>query len=61
MTGVGSDEWAGPDPANQVKWFIYLTDWAYFTLTVSTMIDAIVVLYVVLKRRDIIKGNIIVL
>lgn len=54
-TGVGADEWA-PDPSQEVKWFIFLTNWAYFTLTISTLVDAIVVIFIVLKRRDIAKG-----
>ena len=55
-TGVGADEWA-PDPSQEVKWFIFLTNWAYFTLTISTLVDAIVVIFIVLKRRDIAKGK----
>ena len=55
-SGVAADEWA-PDPSQEVKWFIFLTNWAYFTLTTSTLVDAMVVLYVRLKRRDIIKGE----
>ena len=58
MTGVKSDEWAGPDRAQQVKWFIYLTDWAYLTLTIATLVDAAVVVFVRVKRRDIAKGMI---
>ena len=54
-SGVAADEWA-PDPSQEIKWFIFLTNWAYVTLTMSTLVDATVVVYVRLKRRDIIKG-----
>ncbi|XP_063397369.1 protein rolling stone-like [Mytilus trossulus] len=56
LTGVYSYQWAGDDPAQQVKWFIYVTNWAYFVLTFSTLIDAICVVYIVVKRDDIILG-----
>ena len=54
-SGVEADEWA-PDPSQEIKWFIFLTNWAYFTLTTSTLVDATVVVFIRLKRRDIIKG-----
>ncbi|VDI56778.1 Hypothetical predicted protein [Mytilus galloprovincialis] len=56
LTGVYSYQWAGDDPAQQVKWFIYVTNWAYFVLTFSTIIDAICVVYIAVKRDDILLG-----
>ncbi|KAJ8301965.1 hypothetical protein KUTeg_020952 [Tegillarca granosa] len=56
ITGVYSWQWAGPEPEEQVKWFIYLTDWCYFMLTISTLIDAIVVIYVNIKQPEIVQG-----
>ncbi|XP_052084298.1 uncharacterized protein LOC127721544 [Mytilus californianus] len=55
LTGVYSYQWAGYDPSQQVKWFIYLTYWAYFVLTLSTIIDAICVVYISIKRDDILQ------
>ncbi|XP_061168113.1 protein rolling stone-like [Saccostrea echinata] len=56
LTGVYSWQWAGDDPQQQVKWFIYLTDWCYFVLTVSTLVDAACVIYVYFCRVDIKNG-----
>ncbi|CAC5400338.1 unnamed protein product [Mytilus coruscus] len=56
LTGVYSYQWAGDDPAQQVKWFIYLTNWAYFVLTFSTTIGAVCVVYIAFKRDDILQG-----
>ncbi|XP_052075034.1 protein rolling stone-like [Mytilus californianus] len=56
LTGVYSYQWAGDDPAQQVKWFIYLTNWAYFVLTFSTTIGAVCVVYIAVKRDDILQG-----
>ncbi|XP_063439334.1 uncharacterized protein LOC134720774 [Mytilus trossulus] len=55
LTGVYSYQWAGDDPSQQVKWFIYLTYWAYFVLTLSTIIDAICVVFISIKRDDILQ------
>ena len=57
LTGVYSYQWAGHDPDQQIKWFIYLTDWAYFVLTFSTLIDAVCVVFISIKRDDIIQGK----
>lgn len=57
VTGVRSDQWAGEDSSQYIKWFIFLTDWAYFSLTVSTLVDAAVVLHVFVQRKDIRKGE----
>ncbi|XP_071180533.1 protein rolling stone-like isoform X2 [Mytilus edulis] len=57
LTGVYSYQWAGDDPAQQVKWFIYATNWTYFVLTFSTIIDAICVVYIAVKRDDIFLGS----
>ena len=59
LTGVYSYQWAGHDPDQQIKWFIYLTDWAYFVLTMSTLIDAVCVVFISIKRDDIIQGKFI--
>ncbi|XP_033744372.1 protein rolling stone-like [Pecten maximus] len=56
LTGVYSWQWAGPDPNQQVKWFIYLTDWCYFMLTMSTLLDMGCVVYSRAKRTDICQG-----
>ncbi|WAR26797.1 ROST-like protein [Mya arenaria] len=56
VSGIYVEQWAGPDSSQHVKWFIFLTNWAYFTLTVATIVDAAVVGYVFFKRRDILKG-----
>lgn len=56
VSGVRADLWAGEDRTQYVKWFIFLTDWAYFMLTLSTLVDACVVIYVFVFRRDIRKG-----
>ncbi|XP_071123769.1 uncharacterized protein [Mytilus edulis] len=55
LTGVYSYQWAGDDPSQQVKWFIYLTYWAYFVLTLSTIIDAVCVVFISIKRDDILQ------
>ena len=57
MTGVDSDQWAGPDPNEQIKWFIYLTDWSYFMLTISSLFQLLCVVYVNVRRKDIIFGK----
>ncbi|KAK3102035.1 hypothetical protein FSP39_008269 [Pinctada imbricata] len=57
LSGVYSWQWAGHDPAQQIKWFIYLTDWCYFVLTVATLVDAVSVVYVLVRRKDISKGE----
>jgi len=57
LSGVYSWQWAGHDPAQQIKWFIYLTDWCYFMLTVSTLIDFVCVSYVNWTDKDIKYGN----
>lgn len=56
LTGVYSWQWAGDDPEQQVKWFIFLTDWCYFVLTVSTLVDAACVVYIFFCRVDIKNG-----
>ena len=45
------------DSREYVKWFIFLTDWAYLALTVATLVDAVVVIYVYVKRHDIRRGK----
>lgn len=57
LTGVYSWQWAGDDPEQQVKWFIFLTDWCYFVLTVSTLVDAACVVYIFFCRVDIKNGG----
>ncbi|KAL3853150.1 hypothetical protein ACJMK2_016716 [Sinanodonta woodiana] len=57
ITGAYSWQFAGPDPNQQVKWFIYLTDWAYFILTMATLLDCVVVAYVFIARKDIVEGK----
>ncbi|KAL4226260.1 hypothetical protein ACF0H5_014243 [Mactra antiquata] len=55
-TGIRVDVWAGEDTSQHIKWFIFLTDWAYLILTVSTIFDAAMVIYVLARRPDIRNG-----
>ncbi|XP_045165334.2 protein rolling stone-like [Mercenaria mercenaria] len=57
VSGVKSDLWAGEDSSQYIKWFIFLTDWAYFLLTLSTVVDATTVTYVFVRRTDIREGT----
>ncbi|XP_060557401.1 protein rolling stone-like [Ruditapes philippinarum] len=57
VSGVKADLWAGEDSSQYVKWFIFLTDWAYFSLTISTLVDAVVTTYVFVRRTDIREGT----
>ncbi|XP_071084143.1 protein rolling stone-like [Haliotis cracherodii] len=43
---------------DSIKWFIYLTNWMFFLLTFSTLIDFVAVGYCHLVRKDIISGSI---
>ncbi|XP_046570527.1 protein rolling stone-like, partial [Haliotis rubra] len=43
---------------DSVKWFIYLTNWMFFQLTLSTLADFMALGYCHLVRKDIISGGI---
>ncbi|XP_071083458.1 glycine receptor subunit alpha-4-like [Haliotis cracherodii] len=43
---------------DSVKWFIYLTNWMFFLLTLCTIIEFVAVGYCHLIRKDIIKGEV---
>ncbi|KAL5006078.1 hypothetical protein ScPMuIL_017236 [Solemya velum] len=54
VTGLMAHQWA-PDTSQHVKWFIYLTDWSYFMLTLSDVISAAAVVHVFKRRKDLLK------
>ncbi|XP_050413775.1 protein rolling stone [Patella vulgata] len=54
-SGVLNFQWASSEE-NRVKWFIYLTNWTYFMLTVETIVEAIILIYVRIWRKDIVQG-----
>ncbi|XP_067683943.1 protein rolling stone-like [Haliotis asinina] len=43
-------------PLGGAVWFIYLTNWTYLLLTISAVLDAVVIVFVRINRQDIIKG-----
>ncbi|XP_067683858.1 protein rolling stone-like isoform X3 [Haliotis asinina] len=43
-------------PLGGAVWFIYLTNWTYLLLTISAVLDAVIVVFVRINRQDIIKG-----
>ncbi|XP_071083146.1 protein rolling stone-like [Haliotis cracherodii] len=43
-------------PLGGAVWFIYLTNWTYLLLTTSTVLDAVIVVFVRINRHDIING-----
>ncbi|XP_067684220.1 protein rolling stone-like [Haliotis asinina] len=49
--------WTRTDQDN-IKWFVYLTNWMFFILTLGTIIEFIAVGYCHLKRKDIINGDV---
>lgn len=49
LTGVFTNQYATTE-ANRVKWFIYLTNWAYFVLTLASIVQLIVVIYKMVKQ-----------
>ncbi|XP_046577834.1 protein rolling stone-like [Haliotis rubra] len=43
-------------PLGGAVWFIYLTNWTYLLLTISAILDAVIVVFVRINRQDIMKG-----
>ncbi|ESP03529.1 hypothetical protein LOTGIDRAFT_199138 [Lottia gigantea] len=56
LTGVYAWQWT-TTKSNEIKWFIYLTHWAYFVLTLSSLMELIAVIHIHCKRTDILKGE----
>ncbi|XP_067683945.1 protein rolling stone-like [Haliotis asinina] len=43
-------------PLGGAVWFIYLTNWTYLLLTISAILDAVIVVFVRINRQDIENG-----
>ncbi|XP_067683857.1 protein rolling stone-like isoform X2 [Haliotis asinina] len=43
-------------PLGGAVWFIYLTNWTYLLLTISAVMDAVIVVCVRISRQDIVDG-----
>ncbi|XP_041379516.1 protein rolling stone-like [Gigantopelta aegis] len=43
--------------SDAAKWFIYLSNWTYLTLTLETCTEAVVLIWTMTKRKDIISGT----
>ncbi|XP_041348270.1 protein rolling stone-like [Gigantopelta aegis] len=55
VSGFLSWQWT-TSKANEIKWFIYLTDWTYFVLTLAALLDFTAVVYTHIARADIVQG-----